>query len=68
MFGPSYAARTRDFVGLRILHIEDPRAVSADHVRFASARRKLVASDTTLFGDMCPPRLSKLAYAIHVRD
>jgi hypothetical protein len=43
----------RDFVSLMISHIEDLRAVTAD---------------TTLFGDMCPPRLSKLAYTIYARD
>jgi hypothetical protein len=68
VFGPNYAARTRDFVSLRILHIEDPRAVSADHVRFASARRELVACNTTLFRDMCLSSLSKLAYTIYAGD
>jgi hypothetical protein len=68
MFSLSYAARTRDFVSLRIPHIEDLRAVSADYVRFARTRRKLVACNTTLFRDICLPRLSKLAYTIYARD
>jgi hypothetical protein len=68
MFSLSYAARTRDFVSLRILYIVDSQAVSADYVRFASARRKLVAYNTTLFRDIYLPRLSKLAYTIYARD
>jgi hypothetical protein len=38
MFSLSYAACIRDFISLRILYIEDPQAVLADYVRFASAR------------------------------
>jgi hypothetical protein len=68
VFSLSYAAYTRDFISLRILHIEDPQAVSANYVRFASARRKLVAYNTTLFRDMCLPRLSKLTYTIYAQD
>jgi hypothetical protein len=68
MFSLSYAARTRDFISLRILYIEDPRAVSADYIRFASARRELVACNTTLFRDIYLSRLSKLTYTIYTRD
>jgi hypothetical protein len=68
MFSLSYATRTRDFVYLRILHIKDSQAILANYVRFASARRKLIAYNTTLFNDMCLPRLSKLAYTIYARD
>jgi hypothetical protein len=68
VFSLSYAACTRDFVSLRILHIEDLQAVLANYVRFASTRRKLVACNTTLFRNMCLPRLSKLTYAIYTRD
>jgi hypothetical protein len=68
MFSLSYAAYTRDFVRLRILYIKDSRAILANHVRFASARQKLVAYNITLFRDMCLPRLSKLTYTIYARD
>jgi hypothetical protein len=68
MFSLSYAACTRDFISLRILHIEDLRAVLADYIRFASTRQKLVACNTTLFRNMYLPRLSKLTYAIYTRD
>jgi hypothetical protein len=68
MFSLSYAACTRDFFSLRILYIVDPRAVTADYVRFASARRKLVACNTTLFRDIYLPRVSKLRYTIYARD
>jgi hypothetical protein len=68
VFGLNYAARIRDFVSLRILYIEDLQAVLADYVRFASARRELVACNTTLFGDMCLSSLSKLTYTIYARD
>jgi hypothetical protein len=62
MFSLSYAARTRDFISLRILYIE------ADYIRFASARRELVACNTTLFRDIYLSRLSKLTYTIYTRD
>jgi hypothetical protein len=65
VFSLSYAARTRDFISLRILYIEDLQAVLANYVRFVSARQKLVTCNTTLFRDMCLPRLSKLTYTIY---
>jgi hypothetical protein len=65
VFGLSYAACTRDFVSLRIPHIVDSRAVTANYVRFASARRELVACDTTLFRDIYLTRQSKLAYTVY---
>jgi hypothetical protein len=68
MFSLSYATHTRDSISLRILHIEDPQAILANYVRFASARRKLIAYNTTLLRDMCLPRLCKLAYTIYARD
>jgi hypothetical protein len=68
VFGLNYAARIRDFISLRILYIDDLRAVLADYIRFASARRELIAYNTTLFRDMCLSSLSKLTYTIYAGD
>jgi hypothetical protein len=68
VFSLNYAARIRDFISLRILYIEDPRAVLANYVRFASVRQELIACNTILFRDMCLSSLSKLAYTIYARD